>query len=90
MKVSFCFLKIGLFDDDASHDDYEDGGDGDEDGDGDDDGFIGRSVAKPYWSAVANRANVRGRSLAESNPICDKYLFVFVNLYLYVRNVFSA
>ena len=36
MKVSFCFLKIGLFDDDASHDDYEDGGDGDEDGGGGD------------------------------------------------------
>ena len=88
LKVSFCFLKIGLFDDDASHDDYEDGGDGDEDGDGDDDGFIGRSVAKPYWSAVANRANVRGRSLAESNPICDKYLFVFVNLYLGMFEMF--
>ena len=83
MNVSFCFLKMGLFDDDASHDDCDDGGDDDAGGDGDDDdGFIGRSVAKPYWSAVANRANVRGRSLAESNPICDKYLFVFVNLYL--------
>ena len=76
---------MGLFDDDASHDDC---GDGDEDGDGDDDGFIGRSVAKPYWSAVANRANVRGRSLAESNPICDKYLFVFVNLYLGMFEMF--
>ena len=66
----FFLLKMGLFNYDASH------GDGD-----DDDGFIGRSVAKPYWSAVANRANVRGRSLAESNPICDKYLFVFVYLF---------
>ena len=86
MNVSFCFLKMGLFDDDASHDDC---GDDDEGGDGDDDdGFIGRSVAKPYWSAVANRANVRGRSLAESNPICDKYLFVFVNLYLGMFEMF--